>query len=104
MKPLYLFKLDTDTGKFTKTTIQDYEQKMTVSDKPYYRYELKGNLRFCQEYDIDRVKNNRLYSFNPSVKDAVEAMRVHLRTKKSKAQTEVTRCDYLLDKLKNVKG
>ena len=72
---LYCFKLDKETGEVNKVEITDYSSGRFVNNKSFYRYKVNGNLYYAYSSDLDRFKNDHVYSFNGDFDRAVEIIR-----------------------------
>lgn len=84
-RPLYCFKLMEKTGEIQKLEITDYEE-LTNS----YRWEQTGGyIEYIYKKDMNKVKNNKVYSFDDNIENCVEMIYRSLSEKKDKADKDL---------------
>ena len=108
MNPLYCFRLDFETGKVTRYTIDNYVYRDTGYSHYHHVYSFKADIGSSQyHYDvrdeiIDRFVSQKIFSFNPDMRSAIEIIEETLTNKSEKAKRENRNINKLLKKIKEV--
>lgn len=102
-KPLYCFKLDSETKEIKKFIITDYKLYNMYSRK-FYSYEMDlGTGRFTYNAyvkDIDEVvNNNKIHSFVGDLDYAIEIFKFHFNEKVSKCYSDYLKWNKICDLL-----
>ena len=101
MKPLYRFKLDTETGKIIVKKINTYEENSTGAYRePYYRYRGDSCYNYVKFSNIDRMFCNAVYSFEPNPEHAKQIMLDALYDKAEQLKEQYDKTCDLFTKLK----
>lgn len=105
-KPLYCFKLDSETKEIKKFIITDYKLYNKYSRK-FYSYEMDlGTGRFTYNAnvkDIDEVVyNNKVHSFVGDLDYAIEIFKFHFNDKKTNAHNDYMRWKKVCDTLEEL--
>lgn len=85
---LYCFKLNKNTGDIDKIEITDYEAGSWTGNKRFYRFKLKSNTFYAFEKELNKFKNDRVYSFSGDMDHAISIITQALITKRDKADKE----------------
>lgn len=110
-KPLYCFKIDEKNATITKHEIVAYREvihkgipkieyfaKLTDSCKSNYKHEFS-------RYNLDKVNNMRVHSFNPDINNAIAIVNSELVERRDEAYREYSRWNELIIHLnKNMKN
>ena len=93
MKPLYCFKLDTETNQIEKITIASYRE-VRNSCRTFYKWETPRINKTDKHYTVtsdklDKFANNKVFTFNDSLEDCVDVMRKDALAKEQKAKKEL---------------
>ena len=96
---LYCFKLNKETGEIKRIDIKNYERGKWTGSKNFFRYRINSNIYYAYENDLERFKNDRMYTFNPSMERAVEEIQKKLTSNRDIAKHELEKWETLLDKL-----
>ena len=94
-KTLYCFKLIEQTGEVRKLEITDYEELNNS-----YRWEQTGGyIEYIYKKDLDKVKNNKVYSFDDNMDNCVDMIYRSLSEKKDKADRELNKYQTVMRQL-----
>lgn len=95
MKTLYCYKLNDNTGEIQRIEISDYVE-LTNS----YRWERPGGyVEYIYKKDLDKVKNNKVYSFDDNMDNCVDMIYRSLSEKKDKADRELNKYQTVMRQL-----
>lgn len=102
-KPLYCFKMDSETHEIVKYIIDDYVEK-GHGDNRFYVYNGDvgaGNQRYhVYKRDIDKVvNNNKVHSFESDPDYAIEIFKFHFNEKVSKCYSDYLKWNKICDLL-----
>lgn len=100
-EPLYLFKLNEETGEVKKYTITDYEDGRAhwSSNLAFRSYKISGTRYYCYDTDLDMFKNGRVYSWDDSIEHARSIMATSIKKRRAKANREYKKWDKLFKRL-----
>lgn len=88
MKTIYRFKLNRQVNKIEVMEITNYETKVDIYGDTYFRYRsFTGSCyNYVREKNLDKMKNNQVYTFNPDIAHArdiiIEALNYKIETLK----------------------
>lgn len=99
MNPLYCFKLDTETGEIEKRVITSYTSKKFNDNKEFYSYQRRGNVYHCYVKDLDRFKNDHVYSFEDNYEKAKASILKALDVKRLKAHNDYLKYTQVKNKI-----
>lgn len=105
LKTLYLFRYDNKSGVITKHEIVDYSVRPTERRGRVFSFRYNGFTKFSQRYSVfennfEKVLNGKLYTFNPSFKDAFDVFDTWMDERKKVASKEAKRIAELHNKLR----
>jgi hypothetical protein len=99
-KPLYCFRLNDVTGEITKYIITDYEHR-EYGYRKFYKFTADLGCRdyvyIVREQNINKFVSNKVFTFNPNVKDAMVKILNTIKNKKNTAEREANRCSKMMD-------
>ena len=96
---LYCFKLNKDTGEIKKIEISNYERRQWNNGEKFFRYKLASTVYYAYEKDFDRFKNDRVYSLNDSLEDAIDIITNALSKKRDDAKFMLDKWDGLINRI-----
>lgn len=102
MTPLYRFQLDEDTGRITRTVIEDYHishPSLYVPNRVHYLYVTRGIRHDIHGENIDKFVNWQVYSFSESIENAKNIMLANLKARYKQAISDTKRFATVIDKL-----
>lgn len=100
-KPLYYFKLNTETGQFTKFKITSYEKYVNgYNSRISYRFKFESkngsrSTKIVTDDQLDQLSHYRVISFNPDIDHAKDVM---VRS----MQADIAVCKAKLTKLESI--
>ena len=107
MQPLYCYKLDELTGQLAQYKIEEYSfHKNVYGNKHRDTFQFRGIISEDQNYryvvergKLDRYVSQKLFTFNPSIDDAMKKVRKSIEDKRDKSKRECFRYESILRKL-----
>lgn len=94
-KTLYCYKLNDNTGEIQRIEISDYVE-LTNS----YRWERPGGyVEYIYKKDLDKVKNNKIYSFDDNMDSCVVMIYRSISEKKEKADKDLRKYQAVMHQL-----
>lgn len=107
-EPLYVWRLNTKTGKVTKKTITSYKIKQygTISNNYYHQVYIsnsgQGNSVIADSHNLDIVFNNKVVSFENDDDKAMQLLDKHLQTSVNEKLKVLTSAQKLYNNFKGV--
>ena len=99
LKPLYKFTLNKEIGCVDVLEVTNYDLINTglysSPIKHYYRYRHNGLMYYVFLRDLDKFKNNHVYSFNPNKNSALMIMMDDIQRRMDNAYKEYDRWRYI---------
>lgn len=105
-KPLYCFRLDKETGKITRYTIEDYEdiEVSTYTHRRIFKFVeklgAKNDYRYTIKHELlDRFVTDKVFTFNPDIDRAYGIINYTIKEKLDKSQTFIDKYTEILHKI-----
>ena len=92
-KPLYVYRLDRETGIIEDYIVTDYQK---YRDEVSYRLPDSTNVFFTKYKDFDKAKSGKVVSWKKDKSTSTQMIVEDLKQKRSKSYEDYQRYDYLI--------